>query len=748
MLKEAKRLYDLGFAILWLRPNSKLPIEKNWTTGPRKDWAYTNETFTKDLKLNMGVRLGEPSRLKCGNYLAVIDCDVKSTDKRHLKELSEKLKELITIEAPTVLSGRGNGSKHIYFKTAQPVKPYRYSQSKEKIKVEMPSTKPSKYEIENLTAEELEKGIRFRAAWEISIMGTGQQVVLPPSVHPDTRRPYKWGHSFLTKDDCPLLVLPERVEKSVDSVDKTVIADFEPVPVDLVCSKLSDRIVDMVLTGKGVEDRSAALLSVAMAMLGIGFTDQEIVSVLTDPENFLGPAAYDHAKTQSRKRAAEWIFKYTLKKAKSNLSAARDFEAVVEIEEKILPEPEAEKQSEDLNAMKNWRALLEKNQQEKPKSSLFNIKLILSNITSPKVIGRDEFRAEDVWLMNTPWGSLSGSVVSDIDLVRVKDFLAHHYQFEPSSDKIDDTLQKMADENRFHPVRTFLDGLKWDGVARLDTWLRDYMNGVAPEPYLSLISRKTIVAMIKRIYEPGCAYHQVLIMEGAQGVGKSSAARILSEPWFSDSHLNIGDKDGVMNMQGTWIYELGELSAMSRADTNQLKEFISRATDRIRLPYGRRVIHLPRQCIFIGTTNNDEYLKDRTGNRRFWPVKVGQCDFEGLTAVRDQLLAEAVVAYQLGEPLWLDNEGAAKQAVEEQSDRLEYDSLVNVLAEFFAKGANENFNVNEFSTSELIEWGPNSMALKNDRPGQMRISNCLRYLGFEKDRRKIGTQRAWVWVKK
>ncbi len=195
VLREAQRLYKLGFAIHWLHPRSKRPLESGWTTGPRKDWERLKDTFTDSL--NVGVRLGRASKINEKGFLAVIDVDVKSTEEKYCKEALAAAKALLQGKAcPVVLSGRGNGSRHFYCVTKEPIPPFDAAKSEDRIKVYMPSAKPSKDELTSLTSEEIKNGMRLRRAWEISVMSEGRQVVLPPSIHPDSNRPYTWAKNF------------------------------------------------------------------------------------------------------------------------------------------------------------------------------------------------------------------------------------------------------------------------------------------------------------------------------------------------------------------------------------------------------------------------------------------------------------------------------------------------------------------------------------------------------------------------
>lgn len=737
-LKECRRLYGLGFAIHWLRPKSKVPLKAGWTSGEREKFNSLKTSYVS--KYNMGVRLGKASKVGEG-YLAVIDCDVKSTEPKHLKELEDKLKKLFTGDAPIVYSGRGNGSKHIYIRTTKPLVPYRFSQSKEKVKVLMPSSKPSRYELANLSDKEIKKGIRLKAAWEISVMGGGQQVVLPPSIHPDSGKAYTWSNDIEDTECIPIVDLKSGEGESKKKLDD--LQDFDAVDVDLYTADLSDKMISLIEEGDGCEDRSASMFSASMAMHGAGLSQKQILSVLTDKENYLGATGYEHAKTNSRKRAAQWVYKYTYLKAKSEADLESNFDEEVDFE--TLSSSDAKKQLETILDDDWLKKLQRARPQDPPKASYFNIKLIMDNsVDLHPFIGRNEFTAEDMWLQDTPWGAVKGRPVNNDDSILIKDWLVHKFRIEASVSKIEECVIKLSLQNKFHPVRGFLDGLVWDGTPRLNNWLATYLKAVGPKRYLQLVGSKTLIAMVKRIYEPGCKFDSVLILEGPQGVGKSSTARILAHPWFSDSDLNVGDKDAVVSMQGTWVYELGELSAMSRADTNQLKHFLSRAVDKIRPPYGKRLETYPRQCVFIGTTNHDEYLKDRTGNRRYWPVKIGRVDLKTLERDRDQLLAEAIEEYMVGADVWVSNRGDVKLIEAEQGLRVESDDLVSELAEFFNDDDALTLG-NSFRLNDLIKVFPAVVGIKNDRLLQLRLGSALRDLGFEKKNKRVLGVQSKVW---
>lgn len=324
----------------------------------------------------------------------------------------------------------------------------------------------------------------------------------------------------------------------------------------------------------------------------------------------------------------------------------------------------------------NWIRKLEiSSTTGRPAKTIDNVLIIMEN--DPKLKGKiafDEFANRGVVLGSLPWDNREiQRVWSDTDDSGLYHYMEKVYGIG-SETKIDRALSLVAHENRFNNVKKYLENLTWDGIPRLDTLLIDYL-GAIDNVYTRAVARKSFTAAVARAMKPGVKYDYMPIIVGPQGIGKSTFLRYMGKDWFSDSLQTFEGKEASELIQGTWINEIGELSGFSRSETNAVKQFLSRTEDIFREAYGKRTQPYPRRCVFFGTTNDSEFLKDRTGNRRFWPVKVGilkpkKSVFDDLKDEVDQIYAEAVMRWRLGEPLYLKGEAEelAKQAQEEHRE--------------------------------------------------------------------------------
>jgi len=274
-----------------------------------------------------------------------------------------------------------------------------------------------------------------------------------------------------------------------------------------------------------------------------------------------------------------------------------------------------------------------------------------------------------------------------------------------------EAVEMVARLNTINPVVDYFDGLKHDGVARVDTWLSAFM-GCGDTPYNRIVGRLWLLGMVKRAYEPGCKFDYMPILEGPQGHGKTMALEILASPeWFGNTDFVMGDKDSMAVLQGKLVYEIAELDSFNKADITRVKSFITRVKDEYRPAYGRRFVEQPRRVIFVGTTNQHEYFRDTSGNRRFWPIKVvSQIDVEALRAVRDLLLAEAVALYKGGSRVYPTRD-EQKIIDPEQRSRELSDSWEEWIMDYCAKNT-----FMEISSAEIL-----SEVLKVDR-GRVNVS--------------------------
>ncbi len=349
--------------------------------------------------------------------------------------------------------------------------------------------------------------------------------------------------------------------------------------------------------------------------------------------------------------------------------------------------------------------------------------------------------------------------VGDNDLKLLKGFLATRHGFEANLQDIESAITNVAFHERFHPVREYLNGLKWDGKPRINTWMKDYLgaiDGGYPE-YLAAVSRKTLCAAVMRAMKPGIEFHHVTVLEGGQDIGKSSTVAILGGEWASDAPVDPHNRDTVDAMQGRWFIEMAEMETVRKTDEDALKAFITRKTDRVRLAYGRSTGEYPRQSIFIATKNpgvDGTYLKDATGNRRWWPVRceprghLGQIDFKGLAAARNQLFAEAmhVVKTSPGEKLSMDTPQLKAQAKAVVTTRHAEHEWTETILSWIAECDQKLETRREFMTvQEVYVHAMKGSEGRLDRRSMIAIAGVLRDAGWTQGfkRHNDRFQRGW-----
>lgn len=300
-----------------------------------------------------------------------------------------------------------------------------------------------------------------------------------------------------------------------------------------------------------------------------------------------------------------------------------------------------------------------------------------------------------------PWRKVTGaSQWVDADDAALRFYLERTYGVA-SKDKIFDAVNVVAGENKFHPVREYLEGCSWDGVPRVETLLIDYL-GAEDNAYTRAVTRKALAAAVARIYRPGCKFDYMLTIRGRQGLGKSAIIAKLGGEWFSDTFSTMQGKEAYEQVMGVWLMEVGELAGMRKAEAETIKLYISKQTDRFRPAYGRRLQEFPRQCIFIGTTNETQFLRDTTGNRRFWVVDTPNTPardmWEELTPETVRLIwAEAVELYRKGEELYLSRD-LEKVAREVQEAYEEENPKAGIVADYLDRLLPEGWEGQDYYT--------------------------------------------------
>ena len=379
------------------------------------------------------------------------------------------------------------------------------------------------------------------------------------------------------------------------------------------------------------------------------------------------------------------------------------------------------------------------------------------------VLAFDDFAQAIVVRQPLPWDRATGPFPrawEDADEVRTAEWLQlRGVNVAPMV--VGRAIGAVARDHRIHPVRDWLEHVRWDGTPRIETWTSTYL-GADPTAFHHTVGALWLISAVARIFRPGAKADHMLILEGPQGARKSTALKVLAgEEWFTDELPELGSKDAAIHMQGIWIVEIAELDAIGRAEVSRIKAFLTRTTDRFRPPYGRYTVEVPRQCVFAGTVNPDTYLRDETGNRRFWPLRCGTIDIASLARDRDHLWAEAVHRFREGAIWWIDDavilaEAAAAQEARYQADAwdaridrwLTHDTRsVNRGHAGYEDWQDEEFEraepIRDVSVGEILEGALGIEPAKWTKGDQMRVGAWLKSRHWERYRSRIGAAREW-----
>lgn len=485
----------------------------------------------------------------------------------------------------------------------------------------------------------------------------------------------------------------ETHEVSFDSASVTRVANINVLDIP-------DRLKVVAVKGRlpnkqkdGDDSRSAWLFDFVCNGIRAGVDDQTIYAIITDPGFKISESVLDKGG-----RAEQ----YALKQIREAHGEVAKDKADFECNDKGIPY----------------------------KDSQYNIRVALRKLGV--TVRYNEFN--DRLLVD-------GRELTDDQMARLYLETDAHFRFRPGKEFFWMVVEDEARRNPFHPVCDYLDGLQWDSVARIDRWLVTY-GGAKDTEYVRAVGRLLLIAAVRRVREPGCKFDEMLVLESPQGELKSTAlATLAGNPeWFSDDlPLNADTKVVIERLQGNWIIEAAELKGMKKGDIEHLKASLSRQVDRARMAYGRLPKVVPRQCVIIGTTNSEQYLRDGTGNRRFWPVKVGRFDIEALARDRDQLWAEAATAEAAGELIRLDPRHWAAAGVEQERRRIE-DPYVEELARALDGKTGKILASDIWCILDLPAG--RRMQVDNERMGE-----AMRSLGWVRTKRRFGGEPQWCYVK-
>jgi Virulence-associated protein E/Bifunctional DNA primase/polymerase, N-terminal len=534
---------------------------------------------------------------------------------------------------------------------------------------------------------------------KIELLANGQQVVVD-GIHPDTKRPYVWqGGSVLEipRDDLAY-ISAEEAQELVEEVVAILVRDFGYTRATATRPGKGNGgqpeehaqewqgLVDSIRAG---QDLHASTRDLAAKLIRAGMADGAAVNFLraimnssTAPHDARWQARYDNLPRQ--------VDSIRAKIEKEEAAAAAAIVPVIAPAigpgsgnppppPPIPPSPGVGPAPATGPGPSPGPAAAKKTYMKGRGAWACNVgNVLLAFDQESELIGAFGYNQMlycDVLLrpLFKPDPSFVPRPVIDTDIFAVQEYLQWLGFRRLGKDATHDAVSKHAHEHAFHPVRDYLDQIIWDGKSRLGVWLARCF-GASQNKYTEEIGKMFPISMIARVYRPGCKVDYMPILEGKQGLLKSTACSILAGGYFSDQLPDVTSKEASQHLRGKWLIEVAELHTYSRAAVDHFKAFLTRQVERYRPPWGRKEIHEARQCVFVGTTNKTLYLKDVTGNRRSWPIGTNDIDLDWLRGNRDQLLAEAVQLYRRGVHWWPDRDFERETIREEQEAQYEPDA--------------------------------------------------------------------------
>jgi len=664
--------------------NGKIPVSKEWTKT-----EFNPEWKPEDFPGNYGVVLGEDD--------LIIDYDPRN-DHTEGQQAYQNLVNYVGEAFDTYTVRTGSGGLHVYLK------------------------KPKNFLVREMLPKEEHpefSGIEFKTL--------GRQVVGPGSVHPVTNNLYtiEWKTPSDERMDAP--------QKLLDLIKK----EFVLPGIDTKGEGLGAFTDDAQTVSRFVE----YLNNAQPAVEGSG-GDLQTYSIACRGRDFnLSPNKCFELmlKYYNPRCIPSWEDKDLWIKVRSAYTNNRDVQGKWN--------PQNEFGIEDIPEEVRNAPVFQRDKNGMPKKMLCNLIAFMNLENNPlkDLLRFNLFTNSIEFKDRAPWHTVDKLGWTDEDAIQYKAWLSDEQSFEMNTAYIHEAALAVASRNSYHPIKNYIESLEWDGKERLGNWLSEYC--ATPENnYTKAIGEKVLLAALARLYKPGTKFDHVLVLEGKQGIGKSTLVSILGKYWYGDVVIDPSNKDTVDAIRGKWIIEISEMECAKR-EVTALKRFISCTSDRVRPAYARTTQDFPRQCVFIGTINPEAgrgYLKDPTGNRRYWPVYVESIDFKRLRADMDQIWAEAYNKYRKGNyTLYLDSAELQEYANEQVSQRFDSDPWEDTIYNFLQDTKMDRITCQQIVTDCLM-----MSVSKLDKLIQNRIACVMDRLGYENRVTRINGRPVRCYMKK
>lgn len=581
--------------------------------------------------------------------------------------------------APTLTVLTGSGGQHLYFK------------------------KPKDFKIRKSL-----KGLPG-----LDFLSEGCYVVGAGSIHPQTERLYELHTHSIIKAPETLLNLLEKKPIDVLIGVKDYVTDEQTIT----------RYRDYLKTAEtAIEGSNGDETTFKVSAIGrdFGLSPQIVLDCLLEDYN---PRCEPPWELESLKQKVNNAYKY----AEGSLGSKAPSIA-------FPKEKEIQVWSEEQNKY------FHRNENDKIKLDKHNTALMFApTFPLEGLLAMDLFSHNIIFTRRAPWQKIDGiKIWDDNEATLCSHWLSTNYKYEPKKEMMHEAAIIASYQYQFHPVKDYWESLVWDGHKRLHNWMSIYL-GATDDAYTRAVGMKTLVACCKRVYEPGCKFDYITVLEGEQGSGKSTAWRILAgKTWFGDTPIDISKEWSIMKTFGKLMYEWAEMETFRKSNTQAMRAFLSSDTDTVRLPYNRTIQAIARQGIFVGTFNPEKdkdigWLHDTTGNRRYWVVATGvEGDIRNdkLESVRDQLWAEAFAIYKSGMTIHFEDAEVIEQAQVEQAKRLGRDSWYDAIQAWLE--AQHNTDKHIFTGDEIYKECIGGMLTTYKRPEMVRIANIMIDLGWIK----------------